>query len=268
MLIVPSAPVSVGGVRAATCAGLRFATGGDGTLDLGIGLLIADGVGFFGGGGTAGIVFAFGGGGTLASLGGLAFGITGAGGATAADFGGARTTGGGGTAARFGITGGVIFGVARTVLTGGGAFTVGRTACGARVGAFGAGGMTVLRGAGRAAATVGRLGTAFLTVAVGAPRGAMVVRDANPFGRDSCDLGGAAGGASSASLVVGARDGVRPVRNIPGRVGSGPSFSRTLKSTITLGRLDPCGNTKYCCCASTGNAAVSNTTSVNPKHHD
>ncbi|MDA0664527.1 MAG: hypothetical protein O3B08_17060, partial [Proteobacteria bacterium] len=74
------------------------------------------------------------------------------------------------------------------------------------------------------AATVGRDGT---------------LRGARPEGRLSVDCGGVSGGGNSDDS--GRADGCAPRcdRSMSGKVGSGPSLSRTLRSTMTLGRLVP-----------------------------
>ncbi len=287
--MVPSAAVSVGGTREATCGGFetRGAAGGGGTLDLGRGLLTVAFLGAVGGGGTArlnfvvadvfgaggGAAFLTAGGGTaFATLGGLALGSAGAAGMTGGFGGGGATRAvafgtagfgrGGATTVRFGTGGGVA------------GFDAGRIFCGAGFATLGEGGTTVFRGLG-IAATVGRL--TGVTVGLGGGGAfalctGLAVRDVNPCGKVSCDFGGCAGGGSSPPVTLGVAVaagavGPRPERSIPGNVGSGPSFSSTPKSTITLGRLEPGGKT-YCCCALAGITAASNVPAVSHIRHD
>jgi len=63
-----------------------------------------------------------------------------------------------------------------------------------------------------------------------------------PFGKDNFDRGGSDGGGNKPARAAGAVDD-RPERSMPGSVGWGPSLSKTLRSTITLGRLEPEENT-------------------------
>ncbi len=253
--------------------------GGGGTFGFGIDFFAAATTGFLGGAGTAerdgvaGTLFATEG--ALANLGGLAFGrLRGAGGAAtrfaeegAAGGGGIRRPEATGTAAfRAARTGAGAFGAGRRALFiggsafgGGGAFTVGRAGGGLSLGIEGLGGTTVLRAGGAAAAR-------WLGADVRAVLGD-AARAGNPLGKVILDFSGCDGGGNKPPLLVGI-SGVRPERNIPGKVGSGPSLSRTLRSTITLGRLEPVGKTYSCCCATAGATIHNNAAMAKPKRHD
>ena len=240
--IVPSASVLVGGGTDATCdpAVLGAAFGGDGTLGLGLAM---PGTALRGDGGTRGVT---GGGGTAAGLGGLALGaagvaiaVLGAGGVGFATIG---TAGLGGTGARFG---GGAFGIARAALVAAGGLGVGGAIFGGgiafgRAVAFGASAAEEGRFGCGGGAMLGRGGVVLKAVCRDGRGGAP--REAKLRGSESCDRGGSDGGGSKPPFDAGAT-GARPDRSIPGRVGCGPSLSNTLKSTMTLGRLEPGGNT-------------------------
>lgn len=215
--IVPSASVLVGGGTDATCdpAVLGAAFGGDGTLGLGLAM---PGTALRGDGGTRGVT---GGGGTAVGLGGLVLGAAGL----------------GGTDARFG--GGGAFGISRAALVAAGGLGVGGAIFGDGI-AFGAGAAEEGRFGCGGGAMLGRGGVVLKAVCRDGRGGAP--REAKLRGSESCDRGGSDGGGSKPPFDAGAT-GARPDRSIPGRVGCGPSLSNTLKSTMTLGRLEPGGNT-------------------------
>ena len=127
-------------------------------------------------------------------------------------------------------------------------------------GATGLGGDTV------GAAGIDRRGCSAAIAGLGEVSFVGVRREANPFGKDNCDRGGSTGGGKSPPFDADASGG-RPERSIPGKVGSGPSLSNTLRSTMTLGRLEPGGKTKYCC-APTGNAVADSTQAITPTRQE
>lgn len=265
MMIVPSGAVFVGASVGALSgfrmlggfgiAAIRAARGCGGAVPFGA-LALATTLGT---GGVDARIDGVGGGGTLRKRGGLALGsaatffggagVTIFGGAGAFTFGGvgALIFGGGGFMASMGALSGTGFGFASA---GGGAIFGGTGFWGAAVIGMAPGGVAATLGLGLAAtlgsgvaATLG-LGVA-TTFGAGAGGRARAVAGfggcalgSNPGGRLKVDRGGVAGGGNSAK--PGLRSGAgRAVRNIPGSVGSGPSLSRTLRSTMTLGRLEP-----------------------------
>jgi hypothetical protein len=81
-------------------------------------------------------------------------------------------------------------------------------------------------------------------------RAVTIGRCRNSSGIETVDFGGSLGGGSRALFLlagtIGAKvaamawvDGGAKGRSILGSVGSGPSLSNTVRSTITLGRFDP-----------------------------
>ena len=117
----------------------------------------------------------------------------------------------------------------------------------------GAGGRAPGLAAGRRA-TCGAGGGGVLTAAAGgalrrvvgrAGRGAGRAPE-SPGGSDNCERGGSAGGGNRLLFGAGTR-GLFVLRSRPGNVGGGPSLSRTDRSTMTLGRLEPGEYTVICC---------------------
>ena len=187
-------------------------------------------------GGTDGRIDGTGGGGTLPSRGGLALGRAAIffGGAGATVFGGVGAVNFGGVTAlrRDGFLlaiGG--FGSAGFAIAGGGTFWragfldgmfAGGTPRGLAA-TFGAGRLGVERTGGRRRAVADLGGCNFWI---------------NSGGRLKVERGGVAGGGNSVEPGLGL-GAARVVRSNPSRVGTGPSLSRALRSTMTLGRLEP-----------------------------
>lgn len=201
--------------------------GGGGTLEFGTAAGMDGAGGAFGAAG-GGFIAICGGGGTAGAAtfgGGAIFGTSGMGGDT-----GFATDGCGGGA-------GLAFGRGATGVCGGAGSGIFFAICAGGIDVSGGGGGGV-RGRGVA---MGGAGGGVDRRGAGRVRG--VDRLASPCGSDNCDFGATAGGGnrpllSAGAVVVGVRP---PDRSMPGKVGSGPSLSRTLRSTMTLGRLDPCG---------------------------
>jgi hypothetical protein len=81
-------------------------------------------------------------------------------------------------------------------------------------------------------------------------RAATIGRCRNSGGIETLDFGGSLGGGSRVLFLLAGTPGAKVSvmvwvdsaaegRSILGSVGSGPSLSNTVKSTITLGRFDP-----------------------------